>query len=75
MNETRACHYEQTSSRNFIIDVHPDMGNVWISGGGNAEGFKFGPVVGEYTAQRVLGDVGDAEIAAGFKIPENTYPG
>jgi glycine/D-amino acid oxidase-like deaminating enzyme len=71
--ETRACHYEQTSSSNFIIDQHPQMENVWIAGGGNAEGFKFGPVVGEYVAQRVLGDVGDPEIAKGFKIPKDEY--
>ncbi len=71
--ETRACHYEQTSSRNFIIDRHPQMSNVWISGGGNAEGFKFGPVVGEYTAQRVLGEEGDSDVAKGFRIPETEY--
>jgi glycine/D-amino acid oxidase-like deaminating enzyme len=71
--ETRSCHYEQTSSRNFIIDRHPEMSNVWIAGGGNAEGFKFGPVVGEYAAQRVLGEEGDAEIAKGFRIPETEY--
>jgi hypothetical protein len=71
--ETRACHYEQTSSSNFIIDHHPQMENVWIAGGGNAEGFKFGPVVGEYIAQRVLGEVGDQEIAKGFVIPRDEY--
>jgi glycine/D-amino acid oxidase-like deaminating enzyme len=73
LNETRSCHYEQTSSGNFIIDIHPQMSNAWIAGGGNAEGFKFGPVVGEYIAQRVLGDVGDPEVAKGFRIPENEY--
>ncbi len=73
LNETRSCHYEQTSSGNFIIDIHPQMSNVWIAGGGNAEGFKFGPVVGDYVAQRVLGEVGDAEIAKGFLIPKDEY--
>jgi sarcosine oxidase len=71
--ETRACHYEQSVSRNFIIDRHPQMSNVMIAGGGSAEGFKFGPVVGEYVAQRVLGDRGDAEVADGFRIPEDEY--
>ena len=71
--ETRSCHYEQTSSSNFIIDQHPQMSNVWIAGGGNAEGFKFGPVVGEYIAQRVLGEVGDPKIAEGFRIPKDEY--
>ena len=71
--ETRSCHYEQTSSSNFIIDQHPEMSNVWIAGGGNAEGFKFGPVVGEYVAQRVLGTLGDPDVAKGFRIPKDEY--
>jgi glycine/D-amino acid oxidase-like deaminating enzyme len=66
--ETRACHYEISASRNFIIDRHPQMENVWIAGGGSAEGFKFGPVVGEYVAKRVLGDEGDQEVAESFSL-------
>ncbi len=73
LSETRSCHYEQTSSGNFIIDIHPQMSNVWIAGGGNAEGFKFGPVVGDYVAQRVLGEVGDPAVAKGFLIPKDEY--
>jgi sarcosine oxidase len=34
--ETRACHYELTVNRNFIIDRHPLARNVWIVGGGSA---------------------------------------
>ena len=69
--QTHACHYELSSSRNFIVDRHPDMANVWIAGGGNAEGFKFGPVMGEYVAQRVLGTEGDPAVAKGFRIPRS----
>ena len=71
--QTHSCHYELSSSRDFIIDKHPRMSNVWLAGGGNAEGFKFGPVVGEYIAQRMLGDDYDAEIAKRFRIPEKEY--
>ena len=71
--QTWACHYEQTSSRNFIIDRHPNMPTVWLAGGGNAEAFKSGPVIGEYVAKRVLGDNGDPEIAKQFRIPESEY--
>jgi glycine/D-amino acid oxidase-like deaminating enzyme len=71
--ETRACHYEVSSSRNFVIDKHPGLSNVWIAGGGNAEGFKFGPVIGEYVAKRVLGDEGDQAIARQFRIPETEF--
>ena len=72
--QTHACHYESTSSGNFIIDKHPAMSNTWIVAGGNAEGFKFSPVIGEYAAQRVMGNEGDAAIAKGFRIPEKEYP-
>jgi glycine/D-amino acid oxidase-like deaminating enzyme len=71
--QTHACHYESTSSGNFIIDIHPAMSNAWIVAGGNAEGFKFSPVIGEYAAQRVMGIEGDAAIAKGFRIPEKEY--
>jgi glycine/D-amino acid oxidase-like deaminating enzyme len=71
--QTWACHYESSSSRNFIIDPHPNLRNVWIAGGGNAEGFKMGPVIGEYVAKRVLGDEGDPAIANQFRIPENEF--
>ncbi|AHG88635.1 FAD dependent oxidoreductase [Gemmatirosa kalamazoonensis] len=71
--QTHACHYELSSSRNFVVDRHPDMTNVWIAGGGNAEGFKFGPVIGEYVAQRALGTEGDPAVAKGFRIPEKEF--
>jgi glycine/D-amino acid oxidase-like deaminating enzyme len=67
--ETRACHYEMSASRNFIIDRHPDFSNVWVAGGGTAEGFKFGPVVGEYIAKRVLGIEDDQALAKAFALP------
>lgn len=67
--ETRACHYEMSSSGNFIIDRFPGFSNVWVAGGGTAEGFKFGPVSGEYIAKRVLGLEDDAELAAAFALP------
>lgn len=66
--ETRACHYEFSASRNFIIDRHPDFENVWLAGGGSAEGFKFGPVIGEYVARRVLGMDNDPLLAEGFSL-------
>ena len=70
---THACHYEQTSSGNFIIDRHPTLKNLWLSGGGNAEGFKFGPVVGEYTARRVLGKDKDEAFARQWALPAREF--
>ncbi|HEY2853879.1 MAG TPA: FAD-binding oxidoreductase [Gemmatimonadaceae bacterium] len=71
--QTHACHYEISSSGNFIVDRHPQMTNLWIAGGGNAEGFKFGPKMGDYVAQRVLGVWADASVDQQFKIPEKEF--
>lgn len=72
--ETRACHYESSVNRNFIVDRLPGVENAWITGVGQAEGFKFSPVVGEYAAWRVLGDGGDPAIAEAFRMPTEEYP-
>jgi len=52
--ETRVCQYENTSNGDFLIDRHPDADNVWLVGGGSGHGFKHGPAVGEYAAERLL---------------------
>ncbi len=67
--ETRACHYDMSASGNFIIDRYPGFSNVWVAGGGTAEGFKFGPVLGEYIAKRVLGIEDDPVLAKAFSLP------
>lgn len=71
--ETRACHYESSVNRDFIIDNVPETTNAWIAGMGQAEGFKFAPIVGEYIATRVLGDEGDPALKKAFKMPTDTY--
>lgn len=71
--ETRACHYELSVTRDFIIDRHPQFENVWIAGGGNAEGFKFGPVLGEYIARRVLGKPTDPALDQRFRLSSDTF--
>ncbi|HTO51460.1 MAG TPA: N-methyl-L-tryptophan oxidase [Burkholderiales bacterium] len=53
--ETRVCQYENTSNGDFLIDRHPDAENVWFVGGGSGHGFKHGPAVGEYVAERLTG--------------------
>jgi len=71
--ETRCCHYESSANRDFIVDHVPDATNAWITGCGQSEGFKFGPVLGEYIAQRVLGINGDPKLIASFKLPKDEY--
>lgn len=48
------CQYENSSNGDFLIDRHPDFDNVWLVGGGSGHGFKHGPAVGEYVAERVI---------------------
>jgi glycine/D-amino acid oxidase-like deaminating enzyme len=55
--ETRVCQYENTSNGDFLIDRHPEIGNVWFVGGGSGHGFKHGPAVGEYLAGQLLDKV------------------
>jgi sarcosine oxidase len=52
--ETRVCQYENTSNGDFLIDRHPGAENLWFVGGGSGHGFKHGPAVGEYVANRIL---------------------
>ena len=71
--ETRACHYEGSINQNFIVDRLPEARNAWIADVGQSEGFKFGPVIGDYVAQRVLGIDGDPKLIKAFKLPTEEY--
>ena len=73
LNETRACHYESSVDANFIVDHHPDFDNVWLLGGGSAEAFKFGPVLGQYIARRVLQVEDDPDLAEGFRLKDEEF--
>jgi len=53
--ESRVCQYENSTDHSFILDRHPEGGNVWIVGGGSGHGFKHGPVMGEMLTEAVLG--------------------
>jgi glycine/D-amino acid oxidase-like deaminating enzyme len=73
LNETRACHYEISVSSDFLIDRLPGADNCWMAGLGQAEGFKFAPVVSRYIADRVEGRAGDDALAKAFALPAFTY--
>jgi glycine/D-amino acid oxidase-like deaminating enzyme len=73
INETRACHYSRTVSGNFLIDTHPDFDNVWLAGGGQAESFKQGPVLGEFIAGRVFGTETDQELNESFRLLDDEF--
>jgi sarcosine oxidase len=55
--ETRVCQYENSSNGDFLIDLHPELANVLLVGGGSGHGFKHGPEVGRYAAARLFDDV------------------
>jgi glycine/D-amino acid oxidase-like deaminating enzyme len=57
LTEVRVCQYENSSNGDFLIDFHPRFENVLLVGGGSGHGFKHGPEVGRYAAQRLLGSV------------------
>jgi glycine/D-amino acid oxidase-like deaminating enzyme len=57
----------------FIVDRHPAFENVWIVGGGSGHGYKHGPVVGEYVAERVLGKDRRPELESVFKLKAETF--
>jgi sarcosine oxidase len=71
--ETRSCHYESSIDRNWFIDTFPGLSNAWLVGGGSAEAFKFGPVLGEYIADRVAGRNDDRELVQLFRLKEEEF--
>lgn len=53
--EQRVCQYEMTDNEHYLIDRHPVLSNVWLAGGGSGHGYKNGPAVGRYIADRLHG--------------------
>ncbi|HET7292752.1 MAG TPA: FAD-dependent oxidoreductase [Vicinamibacteria bacterium] len=71
--ETRVCQLEMSVDEHFIIQRHPAFENVWLVGGGSGHGYKHGPVVGEYVAERVLGRDRQPELEQVFSLKSNTF--
>lgn len=55
LSEARVCQYENSSNGDLLIDVHPARPDVLLVGAGSGHGFKHGPAVGRYAADRLLG--------------------
>lgn len=51
---SRVCQYENSWNSDLVLDRHPGFDRVWIAGGGSGHGFKLGPAVGAYVADRLL---------------------
>ena len=50
---SEVCQYENSSNGDFLIDRHPSHPNLWLVGGGSGHGFKHGPALGAYVADRI----------------------
>jgi len=70
--ESRVCQYENTSNGDFLIDRHPEFENVWLVGGGSGHGFKHGPMVGEYVAERIEGSATEPRFSLATKTREDS---
>lgn len=52
------CLYTMTPDAHFVVDRHPEFGNVWIACGFSGHGFKFAPEIGRILADGALGGDG-----------------
>ena len=66
--ETRIGQGEQSGNGDFIIDTHPDYDNVWIVGAGSGHGYKHGPMIGRYVADRIDGKAGSPDLVKTFAL-------
>ena len=71
--ESRVCQLEMSVDEHFIVQKHPALENVWLVGGGSGHGYKHGPVVGEYVADRVLGQDKNPDLESVFRLKEQTF--
>ncbi|MBA2241775.1 MAG: FAD-dependent oxidoreductase [Chthoniobacterales bacterium] len=52
--QAKPCMYSLTPDEHFVVDYHPEYGNVVLCGGFSGHGFKFAPVIGEIAADLLL---------------------
>ena len=65
---SEVCQYENSSNGDLLVDRHPSMANVWLVGGGSGHGFKHGPSLGAYVADRVIkGDAVERKFSLATK--------
>lgn len=75
------CQTEDSVDAQCIFDLHPEMDNVWLVGGGSWHAFKIGPIIGDYVANRVIGvekglpeaGLSGTDLAAIFKLKAETF--
>jgi sarcosine oxidase len=71
--DSRICQREDSIDEHFIVQPHPELGNVWLVGGGSGHGYKHGIMLGDYVANRVVGADKNPELAATFALKAATF--
>jgi glycine/D-amino acid oxidase-like deaminating enzyme len=71
--DSRICQREDSVDDHFIVQPHPELGNVWLVGGGSGHGYKHGIMLGDYVANRVAGRDKNPELAATFALKAATF--
>jgi glycine/D-amino acid oxidase-like deaminating enzyme len=71
--ESKVCQREDSVDDHFIVQQHPELGNVWVVGGGSGHGYKHGIMLGDYVANRVIGQDKNPELAATFALKPGTF--
>ncbi len=71
--ETRVSPRTNSVDGHFMVDRHPELDNVWLVGGGSGHGYKHGIVLGDYVADRVVGNATDPNLDATFAIKKETF--
>lgn len=61
------CLYTNTPDNHFLIDRHPEFGQVWIVSPCSGHGFKFASVIGELVADLIIEGRTDFDIR-GFQL-------
>jgi sarcosine oxidase len=71
--DSRICQREDSVDDHFIVQPHPELGNVWLVGGGSGHGYKHGIMLGDYVAHRVVGNDTQPELAETFALKPGTF--
>ena len=64
LNDHSMCMYTVTADEHFIVDVHPQHGNVAFAAGLSGHGFKFTGVLGQALVELALD--GQTDLPVGF---------
>ena len=71
--ESKVCQREDSIDDHFIVTPHPELGNVWLVGGGSGHGYKHGIMLGDYVANRVVGKDKNPELAETFRLKDKSF--